>query len=111
MASSCFVAEYAITQGINHEPAFNWWVPEILRIHKHIIALVQNRKMSHHKNNMKFGIEVPTSVDHALKFNKRNGNTLWTDAIAKEMKTCTLLSNVQTLASARSLTTSGLNST
>jgi hypothetical protein len=35
---------------------------------------------------MKFEIEVPTLVDHALKINKRNGNTLWANAIAKEMK-------------------------
>jgi hypothetical protein len=33
---------------------------------------------------MKFAIEVPTLVDHALKINKRNGNTLWADAIAKK---------------------------
>ncbi len=35
---------------------------------------------------MKFGIEVPTSVDHALEIDKKNGNTFWADAIAKEMK-------------------------
>jgi hypothetical protein len=35
---------------------------------------------------MKFGIEVPTLVDHALEINKHNGNTFWVDAIAKEMK-------------------------
>ncbi len=35
---------------------------------------------------MKFGIEVPTSVDHALELDKKNGNTFWADAIAKEMK-------------------------
>jgi hypothetical protein len=35
---------------------------------------------------MKLGIEVPTSVDHALEINKPNGNTFWADTIAKEMK-------------------------
>ncbi len=35
---------------------------------------------------MKFGIEVLTSVDHAFEINKQNGNTLWADAIGKEMK-------------------------
>jgi hypothetical protein len=42
--------------------------------------------MSNLKKNMKFGIEVSTSVDYALEINKHNGNTLWEDAIAKEMK-------------------------
>ncbi len=42
--------------------------------------------MSYLKKNMKFGIKVPTSVDHALEIDKCNGNTLWADAIVKEMK-------------------------
>jgi hypothetical protein len=78
------MAEYAITQGIDHEPAFNCWVPQVLRLQKCIISLVKKRKMSYLKKNTKFGIEVPASVDHALKINKRNGNTLYADAIAKE---------------------------
>jgi hypothetical protein len=36
------------------------------------------------KKNLKFGIKVPTSVDHALEINKQNGNTLWADAIGKK---------------------------
>jgi hypothetical protein len=80
------MAEYATTQGIDHNPAFNWWVPQVLRLCKHIISLVEKQKMSNLKKNTKFGIKVPTLVDHALKINKRNGNTLWADTIAKEMK-------------------------
>ena len=34
----------------------------------------------------KYGIEVPTSVEHSLELDKKNGNTFWTDAIKKEMK-------------------------
>ncbi len=80
------MAQYAVTQGIDHKPVFNWWVPQVLRLRKHIISLVKNWKMSYLKKNMKFGVEVPTLVDHALKINKRNGNTPWADAITKEMK-------------------------
>ncbi len=80
------MAEYAVTQGIDHKPSFNWWVPQVLRPRKCIIPLVKKWKISYLKKNLKFGIEVPTLVDHALKINKRNGNTLWADAIAKEMK-------------------------
>jgi hypothetical protein len=80
------MAEYAVMQGIDQKPAFNWWVPQVLQLRKWIISLVEKRKMSYLKKNTKFGIEVPTSVDHALKIDKRNDNTLWADAIAKEMK-------------------------
>jgi hypothetical protein len=38
------------------------------------------RKTSH-----KYGIELPTSVKHAIKINRINGNTLWQDALLKEM--------------------------
>jgi len=80
------MAEYAVAQDIQHEPAFNWWVPQVLRLRARIISLVKKRKMSYLKKNMKFGIEVPTSVDHALEIDKKNGNSFWADAIAKEMK-------------------------
>jgi hypothetical protein len=80
------MAEYTITQSIGHEPAFNWWVPQVLRLRKCIISLVKKQKMSYLKKNLKFGIEIPTLVDYALKIDKHNGNTLWADAIAKEMK-------------------------
>ncbi len=80
------MAEYTVAQGIDHEPVFNWWVPQDLRLRKCIISLVKKQKMSYLKKNLKFGIEVPTLVDHALEINKQNGNTLWADAIGKEMK-------------------------
>ena len=35
------MAEYAITQGIDHEPGFNWWVPQVLRLCNWIISLVK----------------------------------------------------------------------
>jgi Reverse transcriptase (RNA-dependent DNA polymerase) len=34
----------------------------------------------------KFGIKIPKNVAEALAFDKENGNTLWWDAICKEMK-------------------------
>jgi hypothetical protein len=79
------MAEYAIAQGIDHKPAFNWWVPQALRLHKCIISLVEKQKMSYLKKNMKFGIKIPTSVDHALEIDRRNVNTFWADGITKEI--------------------------
>ena len=33
----------------------------------------------------KYGIEIPTSIEHAKELDKKNGNTLWQDALKKEM--------------------------
>ena len=38
------------------------------------------------KRTHKFGIESPNTVKEAFELDKKNGNTLWADAIAKEMR-------------------------
>jgi hypothetical protein len=75
-------AEYAKSRGIDHEAAFAWWVPYTLRKRDVILASVKRRirKTSH-----KYGIEIPSSVDHAYQIDKQQGNTLWRDALQKEM--------------------------
>ena len=78
-------AEYAVTMGIDHEPAFNWWVPHVLRKRDRIISAVAKRSARFLKRTHKFGIEIPRTVKEALELDRRNGNTLWADAIAKEM--------------------------
>ena len=37
-------AEYAIAAGIDHEPAFNWWVHDVFRCQDQIISLVKKRE-------------------------------------------------------------------
>ena len=59
------------------------WVPYTLKKRDRIIAAVNKRYL---KRTHKFGIEVPKTVQRALEIDKENGNTLWRDAIAKEMK-------------------------
>jgi hypothetical protein len=38
------------------------------------------------KRTHKFGIGLPKTVKEGLGLDKKNGNTFWSDAIAKEMK-------------------------
>ena len=59
-----------------------WWVPYTLRKREIILAAVKNqiRKMTH-----KYGIEIPTDMEHADKIDSRNGNTMWRDVLKKEM--------------------------
>jgi hypothetical protein len=86
--------EYAVTQGIDHKPAFNWWVPHVLKKHDWIISLVRKRTTRYLKRTHKFGIEVPKTVKEALALYRKNGNTLWADAIAKEMKEVRIAFNI-----------------
>ena len=72
--------------GIDHEPAFNWWVMHVLKKRDRIILLVKQRAPQYLKRTQKFGIEVPTSVKEALELDNKNGNTFWADAIATKMK-------------------------
>ncbi len=51
-----------------------------------IIALVKKCSARYLKRMHKFGIECPKTIEDALKLDRRTGNTMWADAIAKEMK-------------------------
>ena len=76
------IAEYAVGASIDDEPAFAWWVPFTLRKRDVILSSVMTRVR---KKSHKYGIEVPNSWDDAIRIDKQNGNTLWQDAIRKEM--------------------------
>ncbi len=77
------VAEFAAARGIIHQPAFAWWAPYVLKKRDRIIATAKRRAV---KRTHKFGIEIPTTVKRALEIDKENGNTLWQDALEKEMR-------------------------
>jgi hypothetical protein len=77
------VAEYAVANQISEEAAFAWWVRPTLRKRDRIIRKVKSR---YWERTHKFGIEMPKSVPGALAIDRRNGNSLWRNAIEKEMK-------------------------
>ena len=76
------VADYAISKGIEGEPAFAWWVPHTIQRRNRIIAAVKTR---YHKRTHKFGIEIPKTFADCVRIDTQNGNTLWQDAVRKEM--------------------------
>jgi hypothetical protein len=76
------VSKYAATNNLHDEPDFSWWVPHFLKKQNIIIAAMTKR---YHKRTHKFGIQVPKTWDEAVKLDEENGNTLWQDAIRKEM--------------------------
>jgi hypothetical protein len=77
------VAEYAIAHGIAQEPAFSWWVKDVIRNKDRIINAVRAR---HIRRNYKFGIQVPATIEEALDIDRHANTTFWHDAIQKEMK-------------------------
>ena len=79
-------AEYDVDQEINHEPEFKWWVKVVLKKRWRIISLFKKRNTQYLKNTHKFGIEVHRSVGQEYALYKNNGDTLWADDIANEMK-------------------------
>jgi Reverse transcriptase (RNA-dependent DNA polymerase) len=76
------VATYAKENRIIEEPAFAWWAPHILKKLHRLIKLTKSRQV---RRGYKFGIRVPQTVKEALQLDKENGDTLWYDAIMKEM--------------------------
>jgi hypothetical protein len=77
------VAEYAIANGLEEEPAFAWWTRHVLKKRDRLIARVKSR---YWKRTHKFGIRLPKSVKEALAIDRETGTTFWYDAICKEMK-------------------------
>jgi hypothetical protein len=77
------VAHFANANQIENEPGFAWWVPDVLKTHECILAKV---KAKYWQRTHKFGIQIPKLVKQVQAIDKENGNTLWWDAIPKEMK-------------------------
>ena len=61
------LAEYAAGNRLDVEPAFKWWVRDVLRSCNKILAKV---KAKYWRRTHKFGIRVPKSVDEALSIDK-----------------------------------------
>ena len=66
------VAEYARARGIDKEPAFKWWVPHTLKKRQVILAALKKRIR---KTTHKYGIEIPTSVEHAYELDRKMETT------------------------------------
>jgi hypothetical protein len=77
------LAGYATQRRIAGEPAFAWWIRHVLNKKNRIIAKLKTKYWA---RTHKFGVKIPKSVAEAKAFEQENGDTLWWDAICKEMK-------------------------
>ena len=78
-------AEYAATNDIDTEPAFNYWVPHTLKKCESIIFIVKKQQTRYLKKKHKFGIDMPKTVKESAELDAKNGDTKWMNAITKEM--------------------------
>ena len=76
------LADYAVANGLEHEPAFHWWVGQTLRRRDRIVSKVKSR---YWRTTHKFGFEMPHSVAEALAIDRKTGTDFWRAAIEKEM--------------------------
>ena len=75
------VADYAKRVGIDDEPAFAWWCRQAVKQRDAIVGKVCKRI----RKRSKFGIAMPRDYGEAVMLDRENGNSLWQDAIKKEM--------------------------
>ena len=77
------LAEYAVANGIDHEPTFKWWVKKTLRRKEKENSKVKSK---YWRSTHKFGIEIPKYMAVAYRIDRESGTNHWTRAIEKEMK-------------------------
>ena len=58
----------------------------MLKKRDRIITSIRKWQTRYLKKSHKFGIELPKTVEEACAIDAKNGNTLWVDAISKEME-------------------------
>ena len=76
------LAEYAIANGIQDEPAFAWWIPWTMKKRNMIISKL---KCKYWERTHKYGIRIPKSIQEARELDRQNGNNLWMDSVRLEM--------------------------
>ena len=82
------LAEYAIENDLQHEPAFAWWVPYTIKKKGRIIAKIKSK---YWERTHKYGIRIPKDVKEAIEIDEENEKLglevpKWWDAIIQEMK-------------------------
>ena len=77
------VAEYSVGTRISMDPAFAWWVPYMPKKRNRIVAKVKSKYWI---RTHKFGVGIPKLVQEAKELDHQNGNSLWWEAICKEME-------------------------
>ena len=84
------VSKYAEAKGLMDKPYWKW-TRRYLKNKKKFLRLCRQVFLARKRTGpiYKFGVQVPRNTKEALLFDKQNNNTLWKEAIAKEMSKIT----------------------
>ena len=77
------VAEYAVANLIDKEPAFAWWVAFALKRRDRLIKAAKSTRCF--RKSQKYGIELPKTVERALEIDGETGTDFWAKALQLEM--------------------------
>ena len=58
-------AECAVAQGIDQQPAFNWWVKHVLKKKDKIIVSIRKQQTRYLKRSHKFVIKLSKTMEQA----------------------------------------------
>ena len=75
-------AQYARDHDLLDEPAFDWWARHVLKKAHTTLSKVKSK---YWEKTHKYGVRIPKSIKEAIAIDKENGDTMWMDAIRKEM--------------------------
>ena len=81
IAEPLLLIEYAVKNKLVRHPDWSW-TAEYAKTNGQASKLRNVFKAARDETKFKFGIEVPTSVKHALEIDRTNVNTCWRDAQA-----------------------------
>ena len=76
------MAEYALNNRLNQEPAFSWWSMFVLWKRDRIISKVKSKYWG---KTHKYEIDIPKSMESAKRIYAANDNTLWQGTVQEEM--------------------------
>ena len=77
------LVEYAKAHHIDNEPAFYWWVRDVLRKRQRITGKLKSK---YWHTTHKFGIRLPKDAREALQIDEDTGTDFWKQAIEKELR-------------------------
>lgn len=83
--SEYFMRPTRKTNRVHTQSAKKFYQGKRRRVTKHHKPRTKPGRNNRQMGQLKYGVEVPWNVMSALKIDAENGNTLWRDAIAKEM--------------------------
>ena len=77
------LAEYAVANKLEDEPAFRWWVQDVLRRRSRIIGKMKSK---YWRTTHKFGVRLPKDAAEALRIDEETGTDFWRKALEKELR-------------------------